>query len=83
MKDSVKIVKTLYNFYFDEEDKRLVTEKVERLCGKQNKGQVSALIRVLLKKFIATPDERVNPLLIEAIEAEYVLSTKCNKRSRM
>lgn len=75
--------KSLFNFYLDDELKTQVQSKITRLAGDQPKGQVAALIRVLLRQFVATPDERVNPLLIEAIAAEYEYSTKLNKRSRL
>ena len=76
-------MKRLYNFYLDDSDKMLAENKLERLCGKQNKGQLAALLRVFIKQFIGTPDDKTNPLLLEAVEAEYVLCTKSNKRSRM
>lgn len=75
--------KTLFNFYLDDEVKRKTQSKLSRLLGDQPKGQVAALIRVLLKQFNATPDEKVNPLLLQAIAAEYEFSTKLNKRSRL
>ena len=75
--------KSLFNFYLDDHDKQEVTEKLIRLSGDRPKGQVAALIRVLLKQFIATPDDKVNPLLIKAIAAEYEYSAKLNKRSRL
>lgn len=75
--------KNLFNFYLDESDKQKAIEKLIRLSGDRPKGQLAALIRVLIKQFIATPDEKVNPLLIEAIAAEYEYSSKLNKRSRL
>lgn len=75
--------KSLFNFYLDDELKEKVQTKISRLAGDQPKGQVAALIRVLLRQFAATPDDKVNPLLIEAIAAEYEYSTKLNKRSRL
>lgn len=75
--------KQLFNFYLDDDVKKLATDKIVRLTGDKPKGQLAALIRVLLKQFVATPDEKVNPLLIEAIEAEYEYSAKLNKRSRL
>lgn len=75
--------KSLFNFYLDDTDKKLANEKLIRLTKDTPKGQLAALIRVLLKQFIATPDEKVNPLLIDAIVAEYEYSTKLNKRSRL
>lgn len=76
-------MKTLFNFYLDDDLKAKVQSKITRLIGDQPKGQIAALIRVLLQQFAATPDNRVNPLLLEAITAEYEYSTKKNKRSRL
>ena len=75
--------KDLFNFYLDREDKQKAIDKLVRLSGDRPKGQLAALLRVLLKKFIATPDDKVNPLLIEALAAEYEYSQKLNKRSRL
>lgn len=74
--------KTLFNFYLDDEVKQEVQDKLTRLTGDKPKGQVASLIRVLLKQFVSTSDEKVNPLLIQAIEAEYEYSAKLNKRSK-
>lgn len=76
-------MKRLTNFYIEEQDKAKAEEKLRRLCGEQTKGQFSALLRVMVKQFIMTPDENVNLLLIKAIDAEYVYSQTLNKRSRM
>lgn len=76
-------MKQLYNFYIEPDDKVAAEEKLQRLCGKKEKGQLASLIRVLLKQFLATPDDKVNPLLTKAIDAEYVYSQTLNKRSRM
>lgn len=75
--------KTLFNFYLEPELKKQAIEKLERLNGEKSKGQLAALLRVYIKQFIATPDDKVNPLLVNAIEAEYEYSAKRNKRSRM
>ena len=75
--------KSLFNFYLDDDEKQLAIDKLIRLSGDRPKGQLAALLRVLLKQFIATPDDKVNPLLIEAIAAEYEYSSKLNKRSRL
>lgn len=75
--------KSLFNFYLDDDVKEEVQLKLLRLTGDKPKGQVAALIRILLKQFAMTPDEKVNPLLIEAIEAEYEYSQKLNKRSNL
>ena len=76
-------MKILTNFYIEENDKIVATEKIERLCGKQSKGQFASLMRVMVKQFIATPDDKINPLLLEAIKTEYVYSQSLNKRSKM
>lgn len=72
---------SLFNFYLEDDLKKEVTKKLVRLNGDKPKGQLASLIRILLKQFVATPDEKVNPLLIEAIDAEYMYSAKKNKRS--
>lgn len=77
------MAKSLYNFYLEDEDKEKAQQKLLRLCGTQSKGQLAALIRILIKQFIAVPDDKTNPLLIEAIDAEYSYSQKLNKRSRL
>lgn len=77
------MAKSLYNFYLEDEDKEKAQQKLLRLCGTQSKGQLAALIRILIKQFIAIPDDKTNPLLIEAIDAEYSYSQKLNKRSRL
>ena len=75
--------KDLFNFYLDNDVKEEAIRKLVRLSGDRPKGQLAALIRVLLKQFVATPDDKVNPLLIEAIAAEYEYSAKLNKRSSL
>lgn len=74
--------KRLFNFYLDDDIRNEANDKLERIIGEKPKGTLAALIRVLLKQFLATPDEKINPLLIQAIEAEYEYSAKLNKRSR-
>lgn len=75
--------KNLFNFYLDNDVKIAATEKLIRLTGDRPKGQLASLIRILLKQFVSTPDEKINPLLIEAIAAEYEYSQTLNKRSRL
>lgn len=77
------MAKSLFNFYLDDEQKEKAQDKLRRMCGTQSKGQLAALLRILVAQFVATPDEKTNPLLIEAIEAEYTYSQKLNKRSRL
>lgn len=75
--------KDLFNFYLDKDTKEKAQLKLIRLTGDKPKGQLAALLRILLKQFVATPDEKINPLLIEAISAEYEYSQVLNKRSRL
>lgn len=75
--------KTLFNFYLEPELKRQAIEKLERLNGEKSKGQLAALLRVYIRQFVSTPDEKVNHLLLDAIEAEYEFSLVKNKRSRL
>ena len=77
------MAKMLYNFYLDENDKKQMYEKLDRLCGRQEKGQFASFLRVVIKQFLATPDDKVNPLLLKAIETEYTYSQTLNKRSKM
>ena len=76
-------MKKLTNFYIEESDKAEAEAKLARVCGTKTKGQFASLMRVMVKQFIATPDDKLNPLLIKAIDAEYVQCQTCNKRSRM
>ena len=75
--------KSLFNFYLDDDDKEKAVAKLLRLRGEESKGQLAALLRVLIKQFNATPDEKTNPLLIEAVGAEFTYSKTLNKRSRL
>lgn len=77
------MAKSLYNFYLDDGLKKQLQDKLTRLMGSTEKGALSSLIRVLLLQFNATPDEKVNRLLVEAIDAEYQFSQHKNKRSRL
>lgn len=76
-------MKNLFNFYLDDDVKEQATAKITRLNGEFSKGQLAALIRVLLKQFVMTPDEKINPLLIQAVAAEWEFSAKRNKRSAL
>ena len=75
--------KSLFNFYLDDDLKELVQQKLTRLTGDTPKGQLASLIRVLLKQFNATPDDKVSKVLLEAISAEYTFSQTLNKRSKL
>lgn len=76
-------MKQLFNFYLEDEDKLKAMDKLTRLKGKQNKGQLAALLRVMLKQFILTPDNQIPAALLEAVDAEYTYSTIKNKRSKL
>lgn len=76
-------MKKLFNFYVETSVLREVQEKLVRLSGDTPKGQVASLIRVLLNQFLHTPDDKVNPLLIEAISSEYQYTQLKNKRSNL
>lgn len=75
--------KSLFNFYLDNDLKQQAIEKLTRLNGKQEKGQFAALLRVMIRQFVATPDDKVNPLLLQAVTGEYEYSIKLNKRSKL
>ena len=76
-------MKQLFNFYLEDCDKINATEKLNRLLGEQAKGQLASLLRVMLKQFLYTPDDKVSKDLLEAISAEYTYSTIKNKRSKL
>ena len=75
--------KSLFNFYLDDEIKRKAIEKLNDLCGTQNKGQLASFIRVKIAEFVATPNDKISDTLLDAIEAEYTYSQKLNKRSKL
>lgn len=75
--------KSLFNFYLDDNIKDQAQQKLLRLSGDKPKGQLAALLRVFLNIFVMTPDEKIDPLLIEALAAEYEYSQKLNKRSNL
>lgn len=77
------MAKSLFNFYLDDTDKIRAIDKLNRLCGEQNKGQLAALLRVYVKGFVNTPDDKISPALLNAIANEYEYSQKLNKRSRL
>lgn len=73
----------LFNFYIDDDDKANAIAKLDRLCGNTSKGKLAAFLRIQIKKFNLTPDEKITRELIEAIDAEYVMCKNRNKRSSM
>lgn len=76
-------MKQLFNFYLEDCDKIKATEKLNRLLGEQAKGQLASLLRVMLKQFLYTPDDKVSKDLLEAVSEEYTYSTIKNKRSKL
>ena len=73
----------LFNFYLDDEDKAKAVDNLDRLCGNTSKCKLAAFLRIQIKKFNLTPDEKITRELIEAIDAEYVMCKNRNKRSSM
>ena len=74
----------LYVFYVDDETKLAVEQRLSMLVPEAKKGAMAALLRVLLREFVALPfDDASLTSLQEKLEAEYVYSTKKNKRSRL
>lgn len=76
-------MKSLFNFYLDDNQKQKAMEKLERLVGEKQKGLLASFIRVSIAQFNALPDDKVNPLLLQAIEAEFEYTLKKNKRSKL
>lgn len=76
-------MKQIFNFYIDTEVRDKVIEKIEKYNGVHNKGQLSALIRVLLKDFLNCNDEEQIRATMRKLEFEYCESTSKNKRSRL
>lgn len=73
----------LFNFYVDDDDKAKAIAKLDRLCGNSTKGKLAAFLRIQIKKFNATPDEKITKELLEAVDAEYVMCKNKNKRSSL
>ena len=49
----------LFNFYVDDDDKAKAIAKLDRLCGNSTKGKLAAFLRIQIKKFNATPDDKI------------------------
>ena len=74
----------LYAFYLDEPTRLAVEQRLSMLVPDAKKGVMAALIRVLLREFVALPFDDVSlTSLQEKLEAEYIYSTKKNKRSKL
>lgn len=74
----------IFAFYLDEPTKLAVEQRLSMLVPDAKKETMAALLRVLLREFVALPfdDASFTPLQ-EKLEAEYVYSTKKNKRSKL
>lgn len=77
------MAKSLFNFYLDDDKKVEIIDKLKRLCGDENKGQLAAYLRVCVNKLLLTPDDKVQKELVEAVNAEFEYCIKKNKRSKM
>ena len=73
----------LFNFYVYDDDKAQAIAKLDRLCGNSTKGKLAAFLRIQIKKFNATPDDKITKELLEAVDAEYVMCKNRNKRSAL
>lgn len=73
----------LFNFYLDDGDKQAAIDKLNRLVGDTSKGKLAAMMRVCIKAFIMTPDDKVKKDFIEAIQGEYTFCKDKNKRSNL
>lgn len=66
-------------FYLDDLTKLRVLQRLKELGLDTEKGSLSATIRVLLAEFASSTDDTIK----SKIEAEYLFTTKKNKRSRL
>ena len=74
----------IFAFYLDDETRLAVEQRLSMLVPDTKKGAMAALLRVLLREFVALPfDDHSFTSLQEKIEAEYVYTTSKNKRSKM
>lgn len=73
-----------FTLYIDDSTKLAVQQRLSMLVPDANKGAIAALIRVLLREFITLPfDDKSLDAYKEAIEKEYLYTTKKNKRSKL
>lgn len=70
--------KSLFNFYLSKEEKEKAIAKLNKLCAIKGetkpKGFLAAFLRVQIKLFNMTPVEKIDPNLIDAVIAEFVLT---------
>lgn len=73
-----------FTFMLDDVTKVEVLRTLREHGVETKKGSLSALIRVLLNYFVELPnDDPLTEQIIQAVEEEYLFTTKKNKRSTM
>lgn len=75
--------KNLFNFYLDDDDKQAAIDKLNRLVGDTSKGKLAAMMRVCIKAFVMTPDDKIKKDFIEAVQGEYTYNQDKTKRSKL
>ena len=74
-------MKSLFNFYLDDDVKTKAIEKLNSSLGEENKGMLSSYLRVVISDFVKEPN--ISKELGDKIKQEYSYSTKKNKRSKL
>lgn len=83
-KDGREKKMSAFTFYLDDETKLAVQQRLSMIVPDAKKGALAALIRVLLRDFVSLPfDDHMLDSYKEAIEEEYLYTTKKNKRSKL
>ena len=87
-KDGREKKMSAFTFYLDDETKLAVQQRLSMIVPDAKKGALAALIRVLLRQFAVMPmDNEVQRAILmtykNAIEEEYLYTTKKNKRSKL
>ena len=75
-------MKSLFNFYLDDDVKERAIAKLNDLCGEQSKGTFAAFLRVSVDMFLNTPNEQLQRMK-ELIYDEYIYTLTKNKRSKL
>lgn len=83
-KDNREKKMSAFTFYLDDETKLAVQQRLSMIVPDAKKGALAALIRVLLRDFVSLPfDDHMLDYYKDAIEEEYLYTTKKNKRSKL
>lgn len=87
-KDNREKKMSAFTFYLDDETKLAVQQRLSMIVPDAKKGALAALIRVLLRQFanLSIETDVGKAILIaykDAIEEEYLYTTKKNKRSKL